>query len=274
MKRKDSSKLFESEEESRNSKIQKPNTESFSFQNIDNSDSDAVVLTLDSNIASTYLKQHLFCGRDDRNKEKVRKFAYRILKLGFEQEEEAIQLIQESGIDSKKERFQLCDLCISLFSNSEMCWLASLFNLWNYRPFVLLAVQRSVDALGYATDFQKDGEIVKFAVEHCGYALQFASEELTKDREIVLAAVKSKGCSLEFASEELKSDREIVMEAVKQNGWALENASEESRNDRKIVMLAVEQYGKVLEFASDELKNDREIVMTAVKRLPSSNVCF
>ena len=71
------------------------------------------------------------------------------------------------------------------------------------------------------SDFQNDFEIVKIAVSHDGYALQYASPELKKNFEIVKIAVTKNGCALEFglaleyASEELQGKYEIVKTALR-----------------------------------------------------------
>eukprot|EP00971_Amphidinium_carterae_P036714 721332-Amphidinium_carterae.1 len=44
------------------------------------------------------------------------------------------------------------------------------------------------------------------AVERCGWALEYAAEELKGDRAIVQKAVEQDGRALQYAAEELKGD--------------------------------------------------------------------
>jgi hypothetical protein len=46
-------------------------------------------------------------------------------------------------------------------------------------------------------------------VQHDGWALRFAADELRADRGIVLAAVRQKSSALQYASAELQLDPEI-----------------------------------------------------------------
>jgi hypothetical protein len=95
------------------------------------------------------------------------------------------------------------------------------------------------------------------AVRQNGWALRFASAELTKDREVVLAAVTRYAGALEFAPT-FQGDPEIVMEAVVQNGRALMFASEALRVDRKVVLAAVSENYRVLSQLPYDLRVDRE----------------
>ncbi|KAG2386386.1 hypothetical protein C9374_002832 [Naegleria lovaniensis] len=111
-----------------------------------------------------------------------------------------------------------------------------------------------------------NNEIMSKVIQHFGFLLQFASNELMNDRDIVLKAVRNDGCSLQFASDRLKNDKEIALVAVTQNGWALKYVSLELKRDKQVVVAAISQNGYALAFASIELKNDKDVVLLAISQ--------
>jgi hypothetical protein len=57
---------------------------------------------------------------------------------------------------------------------------------------------------------QTDKEVVMFAVQHHGWALEYASPGLKADKGVVMAAVLQDGEPLKHASHALQVDEEIL----------------------------------------------------------------
>lgn len=102
-------------------------------------------------------------------------------------------------------------------------------------------------------------EVVLFAVEQNGLALQYASDELKKNEEIVTIAVKQNGLALQHADEGLKADEGIVRLALEQNGLALRYADDGLRKDKEFVRLAVQQNPKAIAYAHPDIEMDDEL---------------
>ncbi|KAJ8612093.1 hypothetical protein CTAYLR_002417 [Chrysophaeum taylorii] len=93
---------------------------------------------------------------------------------------------------------------------------------------------------------------------------QFIDQRVEEtDKRVVLAAVQHCGGALQGASDELRADKELVLAAVRQDGRALEYADATLRNDKDVVLAALHQDGRAFEFVGAELKEDKEIVLAA-----------
>lgn len=139
-------------------------------------------------------------------------------------------------------------------------------------------------------------EIVRSALKHRGFDLQFASPRLRNDRQMVRTAVKQDYRALEFASSEMRDDDPgIVYTAVRKNSAALKFASmavldntdfafaviekypdalyelsSQLHNYRKVVLDAVKREGLVLQYASDELRDDWGVAFAAIRSYPDA----
>jgi len=138
---------------------------------------------------------------------------------------------------------------------------------WTNRETVLAAVQHEGYSLQLAAEeLKSDREIVLAAVQQDGYALEWAGSELQKDREIVLSAVTGNGFAVRFAGDDLKNDLEIALAAVKQRGCALKHLGDDMKNSREVVLAAIAQSWYAVTFAGESLKNDREIDLAAIQQ--------
>ena len=92
-------------------------------------------------------------------------------------------------------------------------------------------------------------------------ALVSADNDIIKqyDKKKVIAAVNRNGWALEFASNDLSNDKEVVLAAVNQNATALLYASDDLRNNPEVVLAAVNQNGGALQYDSDNLKNNKKL---------------
>jgi len=109
--------------------------------------------------------------------------------------------------------------------------------LWKDREFIIGAVSTDGMILGFSQvpqSWRSDAEVVMYACEQNGYALQLASEELKDNRGVVIAAVNQRGTALMHASEELKSDYSVVLDAVRNNRMAIVHAKGGLREDSEI----------------------------------------
>ena len=81
--------------------------------------------------------------------------------------------------------------------------------------------------------------MIRYAVKHHRWALQFADMELQRDaqvwHDIVMDAVSFNGYALEFSGDALRDDGQIVKAAVICRGRSLQYASEVLRGNRGIV---------------------------------------
>lgn len=71
--------------------------------------------------------------------------------------------------------------------------------------------------LEYLKDLQNNKEVVLFAVQSNGDALQYASINLKEDKEVVLAAVGNKASALKYANKKYKTDTDIIAEIIIKN---------------------------------------------------------
>jgi len=110
-------------------------------------------------------------------------------------------------------------------------------SLWNDRDFILGAVQIDGMLLGQKMvpeSWRSDTEVVMYACEQNGYALQLASPELKNNRAVVIAAVTQRGTALMYASEDLQSDYYVVLDAVQNNRMAIVHAKNGLREDEDL----------------------------------------
>lgn len=116
---------------------------------------------------------------------------------------------------------------------------------------------------------------MRIAVTQCGYALEYASDELRANKEIVKIALgkpqdeEEDPPALDYASEDLRNDEEVAQLAVSYDEWSLGPLSEALRKNRAIIgRTAVLQDGRVLEFAAADLRRDDDFVKARVAESP------
>jgi len=126
----------------------------------------------------------------------------------------------------------------------------------NHGPYYL---ERGSDEL------RDDAEVVKYAVEHIGDTLQYASLRLMDDESVVRAAVTRDGLSLQYASPRLKNDQEIVLLAISRSWEAFSYASDELKNNYEVAIAAVTKDGEAYELLSDALKSNVAVVCRAME---------
>ena len=136
--------------------------------------------------------------------------------------------------------------------------------------------------IGAPLELLSDREFILKAVDICGWALQYASDELKNDEEIVLTAIQghdiccySYSRAIEHASEELRSNKEFMRKAIEvTNGEAFVGATDELKNDKEMVLFAVNHWNSpdidlhyvALYHASEEMKADKDVVLAAVRQ--------
>lgn len=136
--------------------------------------------------------------------------------------------------------------------------------------------------IGAPMELLSDREFMLKAVDECGFALEYASDELKNDEELVLIAIQGwDGVSVNYsyaikeASEELRSNKEFMRKAIElTEGEAFCGATDELKNDKEFVLFAV-RHGSpphqcdpdiVLRYASEEMRADKDVVLAAVRK--------
>lgn len=136
--------------------------------------------------------------------------------------------------------------------------------------------------IGAPSELLSDREFMLKAVDECGFALEYASDELKNDEEVVLTAIQGwDGVSVNYsyaikeASEELRSNKEFMRKAIElTEGEAFCGATDELKNDKEFVLFAV-RHGSpphqcdpdiVLRYASEEMRADKDVVLAAVRK--------
>ena len=127
-----------------------------------------------------------------------------------------------------------------------------------------------------------DRKFMLKAVDTCGFALKYASDELKNDKEMVLFAIKSSSATyqrdpyivLRYASEEMKANKDVVLAAVMINGQSLQYASEALREDKDIILAAAINNLWSLTYASPVLREDKAFVIELVKKVGKSALKF
>lgn len=129
-----------------------------------------------------------------------------------------------------------------------------------------------------------DRELVKVAVNNCGFALEYVGDEYRKDEEIVKIAVNNASCAIRYA----EYNDEIIRLAVKNDPHAIYYVKtipdydlvldcairgvdilglwhDKFSDDYRIVYNSVKCSGSSVEYASKRLKDNYKIGLAAVK---------
>jgi hypothetical protein len=123
-------------------------------------------------------------------------------------------------------------------------------------------------ALEHVHDDFKTNTLIKKLVARNGNALAFALPDQRDSWEIVSEAIDNCGIAFEFASENIRSKRYAARKAVLKNGLALQFASVDWRKDYRICSKAVLNDGLALQYCSDELRKDPIFVLQAISQNP------
>lgn len=110
--------------------------------------------------------------------------------------------------------------------------------------------------------YQSDIDVVNAAVEQCGCAIRYASEELRNDYQLALKSVKNDGFALRYV-DKLKNNKELVLEAVCNKGEAIQFASEELQLDTDIISAALSNDGMALRVCDNYVKRNVNYVTIA-----------
>jgi hypothetical protein len=120
-------------------------------------------------------------------------------------------------------------------------------------------------------EMQDNAEVVLLAVQQCGGALQFASEEKRASGTIVEAAINQDSSSVQHAIGYNDCERFFK---VDQDGVVLQYASGRIRALKSVALRAVSSNWRALEFVTPSLKDDEDVVRQALRHGCSTAVKF
>jgi hypothetical protein len=157
--------------------------------------------------------------------------------------------------------------------------------LLNDRLFVKRIVNIYPEFLYITKQFNSDKEIVKIAVNKCGYVIKYASDELKANKEIVLVAINNKVSAINFASLELQNDKDCILKVLekklkadpkikKVNSNFIQIIEKQYRSNRTFGLIAVRQNGYLIRHLKSKIKYDITVMIAAAAQDINSIRCF
>ncbi len=122
-------------------------------------------------------------------------------------------------------------------------------------------------ALGQLPEYKNDDEMVRYALEHNGDAIQYVGKKYLENREWVRFAIEhSENGTIMFheCMKQYRSDREFVYLACRTHKWNFVYVDESFHDDYELALIVIsdnDQMNNVFRFLSDRLKNDISLAL-------------
>lgn len=145
-------------------------------------------------------------------------------------------------------------------------------SLWHDTSFVLKALAVSETVLEKVAielpELMGDIDFAFQALQICGKALEFLSEDVKEDVNLVTVALEDEPQALAFASSSLQDNHRLVLNALKKDGSVLSHAGESIKDNVAMVIEATKATPCAFQFASERIRKDQDVVWNLLKISP------
>eukprot|EP00434_Breviolum_minutum_P034359 symbB.v1.2.030408.t1/scaffold3422.1/size57166/4 len=145
-------------------------------------------------------------------------------------------------------------------------------SLWHDTSFVLKALAVSETVLEKVAielpEWMGDIDFAFQALQICGKALEFLSEDVKEDVNLVTVALEDEPQALAFASSSLQDNHRLVLNALKKDGSVLSHAGESIKDNVAMVIEATKATPCAFQFASERIRKDQDVVWNLLKISP------